>query len=312
MSAADKKDEMFFEPQEYEGTRKNRINKDYCLKHALNNLFGTDWVTVDELIEISKQLSQIYPNRVAKTSNWGSDDAIYYVNKKRMFDDHERTFLYRLRQIPPNVWALENDTARRRFFVDMFNELYANYRGSRDFLGENWFMGVLQNVNLNHWVCYKTAKATHDWNTYFFKDSMGKGIVPYDKRTLIGKLVNVARKNHQIYSQQKKTRIEANAFENICLLFCKSQMNPEQTVPKQARKIFPLESFKQIKSNASSGSSSSGSSTGVTTISKVSPFRCVICNYTGHRVQHTGLYPHTDEAQTAFQAFLDNQLSQPL
>ena len=111
-------------------------------------MFGTDWVTVDELIEVSNQLSQIYPNRAAKTSNWGSDDAIYYVNKKRMFDDQDGTFLYRLRQIPPNVWALENDTARRAFFVNMFNELHTKYRGSSDALGGNWFMGVLQNVNL--------------------------------------------------------------------------------------------------------------------------------------------------------------------
>ena len=307
MSAADKKDEMFFEPQEYEGTGKKRVNKNYCLKHALNNLFGTDWVTVDELIQISKELSQIFPNHDAKTSNWGSDDAIHYVNRAHMFDDQDDgTFLYRLRQIPPNVWALENDTARRRFFVNMFNELRTKYRGSSDGLGGNWFMGVLQNVDLNHWVCDKTAKATHDWNTYFFKDSMGKGIIPRSQRDLIGNLVDVAKRNHQIYVANQK-----NAFENICLLFCKSGMNPKQTVPKQVRNIFPLESFKQIKSN-STGSSSSGSSTGVTTISKVSPFRCVICNYTGHRVQHTGLYPHTDEAQTAFQAFLDNQLSQPL
>ena len=311
MSTAEiKDDESFFEPQEYEGTGKKRVNKNYCLKHALNNLFGTEWVTVDELIEVSNQLSQIYPNHVAKTSNWGTDDAIHYVNKKRMFDDQDDgTFLYRLRQIPPNVWALENDTAREAFFVNMFNELHTKYRGRRDGLGANWFLGVLQNVKLNHWVCYRVAEKTHDWNTYFFKDSMKDRIIPWSQRDLIGNLVDVAKRNHQIYvANQKK------AFENICLLFIKSGMNPKQSVPKQVRKIFPLESLEQIKSNSSTGSSSSsGSSTGVTTIRKVLPFRCVICNFLGHRVKHTSdFYPHTNEAQMQFQAFLDNQLSQPL
>lgn len=315
MSEGDKKDEVFFEAQEYEGTGRNRVNKNYCLKHALNNLFGTDWVTTEELTSHSKHLSEKYPNRIAKTSNWGSDDAIFYVNRAKMFDDENGTFLYRLMQIPPNVWEIKTDNARRSFFVAMFKELYTDYRGSTQGLGYNWFVGFLKNVNLNHWVCYKVAHATYNWKTYFYKDSMEEGIIPYSQKNLIDDFVNVAKRNHQICIANKKLHeSQRSAYENICLLFCKTGLDPNIQIPKLVRQNFPFKTFKNIKSNSSTGSSSSSSSTQMTTISKVPPFRCVICNFLGHRVQQHagGFYPHTDEAQMRFQAFLNNQLSQPL